>query len=80
MGIGASIFLIAVGAILRWGVSATVTGINIHTIGLILLVIGAIGLVLSVLMWSTVGAWYPGRRRERDVVHDDYDDRNDLAA
>jgi hypothetical protein len=47
MGIGTSIFLIAVGAILRYAVDVTVEGIEIDTVGLILIVVGAIGLVIS---------------------------------
>ena len=47
MGIGTSIFLIAVGAILRYAVDVTVEGVEIDTIGLILIVVGAIGLVIS---------------------------------
>jgi Domain of unknown function (DUF6458) len=47
MGIGTSIFLIAVGAILRYAIDVTVEGVEIDTIGLILIVVGAIGLVIS---------------------------------
>ncbi len=47
MGIGTSIFLIAVGAILRWGVADAVEGINLPVIGLILMVVGVIGLLIS---------------------------------
>ena len=47
MGIGMSIFLIAVGAILRYAVNVTVEGIEIETVGLILLIVGVIGLVIS---------------------------------
>ena len=47
MGIVPSLALIAVGAILKWGVTADANGINIDTVGVILLVIGIIGLVLS---------------------------------
>jgi hypothetical protein len=47
MGIGTSIFLIAVGAILRYAVDVTVEGVEIDTIGLILIVVGAIGLMIS---------------------------------
>jgi hypothetical protein len=47
MGIGTSIFLIAVGAILRYAVDVTVEGIEIDTVGLILIVVGVIGLVIS---------------------------------
>ncbi len=49
MSIGSSIFLIAVGAILRYAVTATVSGISIQTIGLILMLAGILGLVLSLL-------------------------------
>ncbi len=62
MGIGTSIFLIALGAILRFAVTATVSAINIQTVGLILLIVGVVGLILSVVFWSSLGSWYPGRR------------------
>ena len=47
MGIGTSIFLIAVGAILRYAVTASVQGVELETVGLILLIVGVIGLVIS---------------------------------
>ena len=50
MGLGGSLILIAVGAVLRWAVSATTSGVNLQTIGLILLIVGGIGLVIS-LVW-----------------------------
>jgi uncharacterized protein DUF6458 len=49
MTIGTSIVLIAVGAILKWAVTATVSGINIQTAGTVLFVLGILGLILSVL-------------------------------
>lgn len=55
MGISLSLVLIAAGAILTWAVDATVSGVNIHTVGVILLVVGAIGLVLSIVLWSSTG-------------------------
>ena len=68
MGIGASLFLIAVGAILAWAVEVEVSGLELETIGVILLVVGAIGLVLSMLFWSSFA---PFRRTEdRTVVRD----------
>lgn len=48
MGLGVSLVLMAVGAILRWAISATTAGVNIHTVGLILLIVGCIGFVISV--------------------------------
>jgi apolipoprotein N-acyltransferase len=61
--LGTSIFLIAVGAILRWAVTASTSGINLQTVGLILIIVGIIGLVLSIFYML---AWTPRRRVERD--------------
>ena len=49
MGIGTSIFLIAVGAILKYAVTDTFSGIELATVGVILMVVGIIGLVVSLL-------------------------------
>jgi beta-lactamase regulating signal transducer with metallopeptidase domain len=65
MGIGTSIFLIAVGAILRFAVTATVSGISIATVGTILLVVGIIGLLIS-LLYMTL--WADRTRRDAAVV------------
>ena len=56
MGLGVSIFLIAVGAILTWAVNASVSGLELQTIGVILMVVGALGLVLSMIFWSSWAA------------------------
>ena len=50
MTIGTSLFLIAVGAILRYAVTATVAGVDIQTAGLILIVIGVVGLVIGLFL------------------------------
>ena len=55
MAIGTSILLIAGGAVLRFAVSVTTSGFSIHTIGVILMIVGAVGLLLS-LLWMTVWA------------------------
>jgi hypothetical protein len=60
MGIGVSIFLIAVGAVLAFAVDAEVSGLDIQVVGWILLGVGAIGILLSILFWSSWGGW--GRR------------------
>jgi hypothetical protein len=55
MGIGTSLLLIAVGAILNFAVTATVAGIDINTVGVILMVVGVLGLLISLFyatMWS----------------------------
>lgn len=55
MTIGSSIVLIAIGAILKWAVTAHVKGFDIQTAGIVLLIVGIVGLLLSVLytfVWS----------------------------
>ena len=51
MGIGTSIFLIAVGAILRYAVTEEVQGVEIQTVGLILMIVGIIGLIITLAMF-----------------------------
>jgi uncharacterized protein DUF6458 len=64
MGIGVSLLLIAVGAILIWAVNASVSGVDLVTVGWILLIVGALGALLSMIFWSSWG----GVHRERDEV------------
>jgi hypothetical protein len=65
VGIGVSILLVAVGAILIWGVTGEVAGIDIDAIGVILLIVGGIGLLLSMIFWSSWGGpgYWTSRRR-----------------
>ena len=60
MSIGASIFLLVVGAILTFAVNVSTEGFNINTVGIILMVAGVVGLLLSLLFWSSFS---PYRRR-----------------
>ena len=69
MGIGVSLILIAVGAVLTWAVNATVSGLNINTVGIILMVVGAVGLILSMMFWSSWGG-VAGSRRRTTVIDD----------
>jgi len=62
LGLGVSLFLIAAGAILVWGVSATVAGLDVNAIGVILMVVGIIVLILSMIFWSSWGGWGGSRR------------------
>lgn len=74
MTTGSSIFLIAVGAILRYAVTASVSGISVQTIGLILIIAGILGLVLSVFYML---AWNPRRGqvvRDRVIERDPYEE------
>jgi hypothetical protein len=63
LGLGVSLFLIAGGAILVWGVNAEVAGLDVDAIGVILMVIGVVGLILSMIFWSSWGGWGGARRR-----------------
>lgn len=57
MGVGTSIFLIAVGAILDFAISVNTPGFNIHEVGLILMVVGIVGLVISMFFWNSWGGF-----------------------
>ena len=68
MGIGVSLLLIAVGAILVWGVTGEVSGLDLDAVGVILMVVGALGAVLSMIFWSSWGGpGYWGSRRRSYV-------------
>jgi beta-lactamase regulating signal transducer with metallopeptidase domain len=67
MGIGTSLFLIATGAILYFAVNADVSGLEISTVGLILMVVGIVGLVISLFFFSSARR---ARVVERPVVRD----------
>lgn len=68
MGVGTSIVIFAIGAVLRFAVGVSTTSVNIHTIGVILMIVGAVGFVLSLFFWSSWGGFGGGRYRERTVV------------
>jgi Domain of unknown function (DUF6458) len=82
MGFGTSIFLIAVGAILDFAVNVNAPAFNIHTVGVILMVVGVLGLVMSMVFWSSWGGFHrqtvyndgtvPARRRRR-VIDEEID-------
>jgi hypothetical protein len=63
MELGPSLLLIAIGAVLRFAVTATVSGVNLRTIGLIVLIVGIIGLILSIM-------WMFSRRSRVGVVEE----------
>jgi len=64
MGLGVGILLAAVGAVLAFAVNTNVNGVNIHTVGWILLIVGIAGILLSMIFWSSwAGPGYFTRRR-----------------
>jgi hypothetical protein len=72
MGIGVSMILIAAGAVLIWAVDVTTKGVNLQTIGWILLIVGAVGALLSLIFWSSWGGVGGPARGRREVVREDY--------
>jgi len=69
MGIGSSIVLIAIGAILDFAVKVNNSHFNVNTIGLILMIVGAVGLVASLMYWNSWGGF--GRAYGRRSVYRD---------
>jgi hypothetical protein len=70
MTIGVSLILVAAGAVLVWGVTGELSGLDVDAIGVILIVVGLIGFVLSMIFWSS---WGPtGRRRTASVDGPEY--------
>lgn len=57
MGISLSILLVAVGAVLTWAVNAEVSGVDITAVGVILMIVGIVGLLLSLVFWSSWGGF-----------------------
>ena len=66
VGISLSLLLAAAGAILIWAVNTTSSGFNIHTAGVILLVVGIIGFVSSLVFWSSWGGFGGYARRDTE--------------
>jgi len=64
MGIGIGLLLAAGGAVLAFAVNKQVSGVNIHAVGWILLIVGIVGMTLSMIFWSSwAGPGYWSRRR-----------------
>jgi hypothetical protein len=68
MGLGTSLFLIAVGAILKYAVEDSISGVDLTTVGLILMIVGIVGLILSLILMLAP------RRSETVVRRDQYTD------
>jgi Domain of unknown function (DUF6458) len=67
MGIGGSLFLVAIGAILAFAVEVDTEGFNLNTIGIILMIVGVVGILLSMMFWSSWGGF---NRTDRTVIRD----------
>jgi hypothetical protein len=68
MGIVSSMALIAVGAIMRFAVSAQGKGFSVHTTGVVLMIVGIIGALLSIAYWASWGGFGHGRKRGQATV------------
>jgi hypothetical protein len=77
MGIGVSVFLMALGAILAFAVHVTTNGFDLNTVGVILMIVGVIGLFTSFLFWDRMG--FGGYSRRRTYVRDGYVDDAPVA-
>lgn len=75
MGLGTSIVVFAIGAIMRFAVTVSTTGFNVHTVGVILMIVGAVGFLLSLAFWSSWGG-FGGYSRHRTV----YSSSNGIPA
>ncbi len=73
MGIGSSLFLLAVGAILKFAVTDTIAGIELATVGVILMAVGILGLLISLFLLAQA------RDRGTTVTRDRYVERDPLA-
>jgi hypothetical protein len=75
VGLVVSIILIAAGAIMRYAVTTQASGWNIDTAGMVLMIVGAVGAVLSIIFWASWGGFHRTRTltddrtivREREV-------------
>ena len=74
MGIGISVFLLAVGAILAFAVDVVVSGVDLDAVGVILMIVGVIGLIIA---FTTSRGFFgrPAYRREERIEHEDSDGR-----
>ena len=74
MALGVSLFLIAIGAILAFAVTATVQGVDVTAVGVILMIVGSIGLLLSLLFWASFAPF--GNRDHSHTTGRPYADRD----
>jgi hypothetical protein len=65
-GVGISLLLLAVGAILAFAVNYAVSGVELYTVGIILMIVGGIGLLMSLLFWTSFA---PFGHRHDDELH-----------
>lgn len=72
MGVGTSIVVFAIGAILKFATNVHSSSFNIQTIGVILMIVGAVGFVISLFFWGSWGGFGGSSRYRRRTVYQDY--------
>ena len=65
MGLGTSLVLLAIGAILDFAVRVNTPGFNIHTVGVVLMVVGVLGMLVSLVFWNSWGGFGNGSGARR---------------
>jgi hypothetical protein len=70
VGLVISIILIGAGAIMRYAVTTQAQGWNVHTAGMVLMLVGALGVVLSLLFWASWGGFGRSRRVDGTVIRE----------
>ena len=78
MSLGVSIFLLVVGAVLTFAIDVSASGFNLNTVGIILMAAGALGVVLSLLFWSSFSPYRRGTVFGGDTVVEERHVRRDL--
>ncbi len=68
VGVATSLLLSAAGAILIWAVDYQVNGVDLDAVGVILLIVGLVGLLLSLVFWSSLGTYGFGEKEEKNTT------------
>ena len=71
MGLGTSLVLLAIGAILDFAVQVNAPGFNVHTVGVVLMVVGVLGILLSLVFWNSWGGFGNRTGARRRMVEED---------
>jgi len=68
MGVGTGLIVFAIGAVMRFAVSVTAKGFNLHMIGVILMIVGAVAFLISLAFWSSWGGFGGSGSKRRTTV------------
>jgi hypothetical protein len=68
MGVGTGLVVFAIGAVMRFAVSVTAKGVNLHTVGVILMIVGGIAFLVSLAFWSSWGGFGGSARKRQTTI------------